>query len=63
MEEKMRISIKNIIQKAVKIILFAVFLTLIIWGQRQVSYANLGAMLVGLAGLLLLLHSYNKKYR
>ncbi len=49
--------------KTVKMILFVVFLTMIIWGQKQVGYVNLGIMLTGLAGLLMLLYSYNKKYR
>jgi hypothetical protein len=52
-----------LIVKTVKIILFVVFLMMIIWGQKQVGYVNLGVMLAGLAGLLMLLYSYNKKYR
>ncbi|TCL61097.1 hypothetical protein EDD76_101194 [Kineothrix alysoides] len=49
--------------KIVKIILFVVFLMMIIWGQKQVGYVNLGVILAGLGGLLMLLYSYNKKYR
>ena len=44
-------------------VLFAVFLGVVIWGQRQVGYGNLAAMLAGLIGLLALLYCYNKKYR
>ncbi|MDD6057813.1 MAG: hypothetical protein PUB98_06095 [Clostridiales bacterium] len=44
-------------------ILFVVFLGMIIWGQRTVSYFHLGMMLVALAGLLGLLYCYNRKYR
>ena len=58
MEEKILLAVKT-----VKIILFVVFLMMIIWGQKQVGYVNLGVMLTGLAGLLMLLYSYNKKYR
>lgn len=47
----------------IKIILFVVFLVMIIWGQRQAGYGNLLAMLIGLAGLLGLLYSYNRKYK
>ncbi len=52
-----------LIVKTVKIILFVIFLMMIIWGQKQIGYVNLGVMLAGLAGLLMLLYSYNKKYR
>lgn len=47
---------------ALKIIAFIVCLALIIVGQRTVGKMNLGIMLIGLAGLLALLHNYNKKY-
>ena len=46
-----------------KLILFIVFLTMIIKGQKTVGYKNLAQMLIGLAGLLVLLYSYNKKYQ
>ncbi len=46
-----------------KLILFVVFLTMIITGQKTVGYKNLVQMLIGLAGLLVLLYSYNKKYQ
>lgn len=47
----------------VKLILFVVFVALVIVGQTQIGYGHLVMMLVGLAGLLVLLYSYNKKYR
>lgn len=47
----------------VKIVLFVVCVGLIIWGQRTVGYPYLCAQLIGLAGLLGLLYSYNKTYR
>ena len=46
-----------------KLILFIVFLSMIIRGQRTVGYKNLVQMLIGLAGLLVLLYSYNKKFQ
>ena len=46
-----------------KFLIFIVCVGLIIWGQRTVGYLYLGAQLVGLAGLLALLYSYNKTYR
>lgn len=36
---------------------------LVVVNQRTVGWANLGLMLLGLAGLLALLHSYNRTYR
>ncbi len=47
----------------IKLVIFIVCLGLIIWGQKTVSYLNLGAQLVGLSGLLVLLYTYNKTYR
>lgn len=44
-------------------ILFFVFLGMIIVAQRTVSVANLGIELLGLAGLLVLLYIYNRKYK
>lgn len=46
-----------------KIIIFVVCMSLIIWGQRTTGYINLAAQFVGLAGLLGLLYHYNKAYR
>lgn len=46
-----------------KLVLFIICISLIIWGQKTVSYLNLGAQLVGLTGLLTLLYTYNKTYR
>lgn len=52
--------------KAAKIILktavFAACLALVVAGQKQIGVPGLLAMLAGLAGLLWLLFSYNKKY-
>ena len=45
------------------IIMFFVFLGLIIVGQKTVSVANLGMEFIGLAGLLVLLYLYNRKYK
>jgi len=47
-------AVKNIIM---------VFLGLIIVGQKTVSVANLGMEFIGLAGLLVLLYLYNRKYK
>lgn len=46
----------------VKIIVFLVSLGLVIYGQRTTGKAELGIMLVGLAGLLGLLYNYNRKF-
>lgn len=51
--------VKNILMG----ILFVVFMAMIIIGQKTISYASLGLMLLGLAGLLALLYIYNRKYK
>lgn len=53
----------NAVKNIIMAILFFVFLGLIIVGQKTVSVANLGMEFIGLAGLLVLLHLYNRKYK
>ena len=45
-----------------RIVVFLICLALIIFGQRTTGKFELGIMLVGLAGLLGLLYSYNRKF-
>ncbi|WP_196812028.1 DUF6903 family protein [Schleiferilactobacillus shenzhenensis] len=44
-------------------VLFILFMALVIGGQQHIGYAGLGVMLIGLAGLLVLLWRYNKSYQ
>ena len=53
----------NIVKNIIMAILFFVFLGMIIVGQKTVSLGNLGMELLGLAGLLVELYIYNKKYK
>ena len=53
----------NAVKNIIMAILFFVFLGLIIVGQKTVSVANLGMVFIGLAGLLVLLYLYNRKYK
>ncbi|WP_416326419.1 DUF6903 family protein [[Eubacterium] hominis] len=53
----------NILKNIIMAVLFFVFLGMIIIGQKTVSLANLGMELLGLAGLLVELYIYNKKYK
>lgn len=46
-----------------RFLLAAACVVLVVVSQRTVGWANLGLMLVGLGGLLALLHSYNRTYR
>lgn len=52
--------------KALKIILkfvvFFVCIVLVIIGQKNIGVQGLCTMIIGLAGLLVLLYQYNKKY-
>ena len=50
---------KNIIA----IIVFIASFGLVSFGQSQIGYAGLAMELVGLAGLLILLYLYNRKYK
>ena len=50
---------KNIIA----IIVFSASIGLVCFGQSQIGYAGLAMELVGLAGLLILLYLYNRKYK
>lgn len=43
--------------------IFIVSIVLIVTGQRNIGPAGLLTMLVGLAGILVLLYLYNKKYQ
>ncbi len=42
---------------------FIISLSLVIIGQKNVSYTGLAMELIGLAGLLILLYIYNRKYK
>lgn len=53
----------NVIKNILMAVAFVVCMGLIIVGQKTVGLANLGMELVGLAGLLVLLYVYNRKYR
>lgn len=53
----------NVVKYIVMAVLFVVFLGMIIVGQKEVSLANLGLELLGLAGLLAELYIYNRQYK
>lgn len=53
----------NVVKNIIMAVLFFVFLGMIIIGQRTVGLANLGLELVGLVGLLVQLHIYNRRYK
>lgn len=45
------------------LLIFIVSIILIVTGQRNIGPAGLLTMIVGLAGILVLLYLYNKKYQ
>ena len=53
----------NVLKNIIMAVLFFVFLGMIIIGQKTVSLGNLGMELIGLAGLLVELYIYNRKYQ
>lgn len=46
-----------------KCICLVVFMGMVIIGQKNIGYQGLFTMLAGLCGILLLLYSYNRKYK
>ena len=54
---------KKIVIGLVILAVFAVCLLLVIIGQRNVGPQGLATMLVGLAGLIVLLWLYNRQYK
>lgn len=53
---------KKKLKNIIRVVLLVVSLLLIIIGQRTISYGSLGIMLVGLAGVLVVLYMYNRSY-
>lgn len=49
--------------KLLYLLIFIISMVLITSGQRDIGPAGLVIMLIGLAGILLLLYLYNKKYQ
>lgn len=45
------------------LLIFIVSIVLIVTGQRNIGPAGLLTMLIGLAGILILLYLYNRKYQ
>lgn len=47
----------------VMIVVFIVSMTLILIGQKNIGYPGLAMELVGLAGLIAVIYTYNKGYK
>ena len=45
------------------VLIFIASMFYIITGQRNIGPAGLGNMLIGLAGILILIYLYNRKYQ
>ena len=54
--------LKKSIEIIIGLLLVIAFLAMIIIGQKKVTGLSLGLMLLGLAGLVILLYLYNRKY-
>lgn len=52
----------NIVKILIKMVFFILFIFLVIKGQIIRNYSGLAIMLIGLAGLLIELYLYNRKY-
>ena len=52
--------VKSFLKKLLGLLVTLASIGLVIYGQRSVSYSGLGMMLLGLAGILLVLYIYNK---
>ena len=53
----------NIIKVILMCLLLCVFVALIIIGQKNIGYAGLGMMIIGLMGILGMLFVYNNKHK
>ena len=53
----------NYVIRLLYLLIFIVSIVLIVTGQRNIGPAGLLTMLVGLAGILVLLYLYNRKYQ
>lgn len=53
----------QITKNIIAIVCFVVYFVLVCYGQSLVGYTGLVLELIGLAGLLILLYMYNKKYK
>ena len=53
----------NIIKIILMCLLLCVFVGLIIIGQKNIGYAGLGTMIIGLIGILGMLFIYNNKHK
>lgn len=51
------------IVRLIYIMVFAASMVLVVTGQRRIGPAGLLLMLAGLAGILILLYLYNKKFQ
>ena len=51
------------IVRLIYLLIFAGSMALIVTGQRNIGPAGLLTMIIGLAGILILLYLYNKKFQ
>ena len=55
--------VKSFLKKLLGLLVILASIGLVIYGQRSISYSGLGIMLLGLAGILLVLYIYNKSFQ
>ena len=53
----------NVVKNIILLVIFVVCIALIIIGQKNIGVTGLVMELIGLAGLLVLLYHYNRKYK
>lgn len=53
----------NVVKNIILLVVFVVCLALIVIGQKNIGATGLMMELIGLAGLLVLLYIYNRKYK
>lgn len=57
------IRVSNVVKNIILLVVFVVCLALIVIGQKNIGATGLMMELIGLAGLLVLLYLYNRKYK
>lgn len=50
------------LKKMAALLVLAISITMVIIGQKTISFKALGMMLTGLSGILLILYLYNRSY-
>lgn len=63
MEETVIAEAGTTVKTLIRLLVALASVTLVVWAHRTVSWGSLGLMLIGLAGVLIVLYLYNRDHR